>query len=122
MFDFECNNNIEDSVDFRVPSNLHKQSLFSWYKTVLEFPYFGYNWDSLYDLLCDLSWIDKKHIWICHDGLPDLLDSELQIYISVLSDAINSSRRHESHTLHVSFPVSVKISLDEMISKNQENQ
>ena len=42
----------------------------------LHFPdYFGYNFDALYDLLGDLSWLQQKEIIVCHDSLPLLEES-----------------------------------------------
>lgn len=56
----------------------------------LQFPgYFGYNWDALWDCICDFSWTTKRKIFIVHEGLPaGLSKEELEIYLEILNDAV----------------------------------
>ncbi|MDR1529711.1 MAG: barstar family protein [Burkholderiales bacterium] len=42
---------------------LNKKQLLNLFADALEFPdYFGYNWDALYDVLCDDDWIDEHGV------------------------------------------------------------
>jgi hypothetical protein len=63
-----------------------KQDLLRELNTKLQFPYFGFNWDSLYDQLRDFYWIRQKYIFILHYGLS-LPYEDYEIYLSVLRDS-----------------------------------
>lgn len=69
-----------------------------------KFPYFGYNWDALYDLLRDFHWIDQKKIVMVHDQMPDFDHASMKIYILLLRDSINDWKLGEDHILEVIFP------------------
>ena len=84
----------------------------------LQFPgYFGYNWDALWDCICDFSWTTKRKIVIVHEGLPaGLFEEELEIYLEILNDAVADWKSERSiqharewgqllHELEVIFPV-----------------
>lgn len=114
MFDFESSNIDENSVVFKVPPGLDKQALLEWYNESLNFPYFGYNWDSLNDLLNDLNWISERHVWVCHAELPRLAKTDMVTYINILFDAIVSWGSNQEHVLHFSFPLSAKPRLIEI--------
>jgi RNAse (barnase) inhibitor barstar len=76
----------------------------------LHFPtYFGFNWDALYDCLCDFHWMTEKNIIIIHDNLPILDVNELKVYLSILIDSIKcwNSGNYE-HTLGVVFSIQDK--------------
>lgn len=114
MFEFNNCDSDADDVIHHVPNVRDKMHLFTWYNRSLNFPYFGYNWDSLYDLLCDLSWLPEKHLWICHDQIPRLPANDLVKYIEILRDVANSWKGDSAHTLHIVFPLSYKSELDRM--------
>lgn len=63
-----------------------KQDLLLELNTKLQFPYFGYNWDSLYDQLRDFYWIQQIYILIIHNGLS-LPYEDYEIYLSILRDS-----------------------------------
>src|SRR2546427_3683520 len=47
------------------PGITDKTDLFNFYYRAMWFPgYFGFNWDAMYDFLCDISWIKKRRILI----------------------------------------------------------
>ena len=52
----------------------------------LHFPYFGFNWDSLYDLLRDFYWIRQKEINIVHNRLC-LSSKDYDIYMSIVNNS-----------------------------------
>lgn len=116
MFEFE-NISIQDNncAVFNIPPSLTKRGILDWYNNSMRFPYFGFNWDSLYDALCDLSWISEKHIRIIHSGLPDLSEDDLLVYIRILWDVISSWKHDETHVLHAHFPVSSEIKLNNLV-------
>ncbi len=66
---------MNDDWIVQVPPNIAGwQELFDILAQNLDFlDYFGRNWDTLYDLLCDLSWIQQRQIVMIHNDLPVLL-------------------------------------------------
>jgi RNAse (barnase) inhibitor barstar len=91
-----------------IPPNVDKrQELFRRFQVQLAFPnYFGWNWDALYDLLCDFSWIHEKYITIIHSDLPMQLEKEdARTYLEILRDAVGSWKTSKEHELVVLFPM-----------------
>lgn len=79
------------------------------YYECLAFPgYFGFNWNALFDCLCDLEWIDSRQIVIVHKDLPSIERSQLNAYLHVLVDCLRDWERDESHELVVVFPREVE--------------
>ena len=68
----------------------------------------GRNWDALFDILRDLSWIDHKRVTIVHNDLPNLPANDLRVYLDVLRDSLCDWRPGETHSLSVLFPVSAR--------------
>jgi RNAse (barnase) inhibitor barstar len=65
-----------------------RDALFDAYARALSFPdWFGRNWDALWDLLADLSWLDGRSVAIVHEGLPRLEPDALAVYVALLADA-----------------------------------
>ena len=70
----------------------------------LWFPgYFGFNWDALYDCLCDLTWVPFYKVVLVHESLPNLPENELVVYLKILHDAILNWGSDENHKLEVFF-------------------
>lgn len=71
---------------------------------LLWFPgYFGFNWNALYECLCDFHWIPEKQIALVHYNLPMLPDDELRVYLEILRDAALDWRDDERHKFYVVF-------------------
>ena len=94
----------------------------------LQFPgYFGYNWDALWDCLCDFSWTTKRKIVIVHEGLPTgLSEEELGIYLELINDAVADWKSERSiqharewgqllHELEVIFPVECRAEIERLL-------
>jgi len=71
-------------------------------------PYFGRNWDALYDCLRDFHWTHNKNIVLVHCDLPSLTTQELKIYLEILRDAARDWKSGEAHELHVLFDKSLE--------------
>lgn len=77
----------ENFYVFVNPSICSAQDLLVFFYHSLWLPgYFGFNWDALYDCLCDLSWIKPRKIIFVHETLPNLGEDDLQIYLKLLID------------------------------------
>ena len=82
-----------------------KKDLISELAIKLNFPkYFSYNWDSLYDCLRDLSWIEARSITIVHSDLPKLNDIDLKMYLEVLMYSLNEWIDDDIHDFYIFFP------------------
>jgi hypothetical protein len=104
----DCARSLDDVVA-RIPSDLpDRQILFDTLAKGLHFPtYFGYNWDALYDVLCDFSSILSRRIVMVPDELPvGLGEDNLKVYLEILRDAVKSWQLGEAHELVVVFPLS----------------
>lgn len=76
---------------------------------LLGFPgYYEFNWDALYDCLCDFHWITNKKIVLIHEQLPELPVHDLDIYLDILNDAVLSWVDDDKHQLEVWFSLSDK--------------
>ena len=80
---------LTDSNNFSVviPAICNKKELLNEYSIKLKFPYFGANWDSLWDLICDFHWIPQKHIHIYHECVTLMPIRDLKIFLKLLIDA-----------------------------------
>lgn len=73
----------------------------------LQFPsYFGFNWDALFDCLCNLAWLDADtRVVLRHEDLPALSADNTKHYLKVLRDAVDSWRGSpDRHTIEVILP------------------
>lgn len=101
-----------------VPGEIHSQEqlLKNMYE-LLQLPgYFGFNWDALHECLRDLSWIAKHKIVLIHDRLPGLPESQLKIYLEILSDAGLSWKTGEEHQLDVVFPEACRENIKKILA------
>lgn len=69
----------------------------------LQFPYFGYNWDALYDLFSDFWWIKQKNISIYHQGVRNLPLKDLYIYVKILVDICIIWKKYPEHDVYFFF-------------------
>jgi hypothetical protein len=56
-------------------------------------PWFGHNWDALYDALCDLSHLEARRVLIAHADLPLADPDERATYLDLLRDALDRRGR-----------------------------
>ena len=81
-----------------------EEALFRDLKDKLHFPhYFGFNWNSVWDCLRDMSWITERGVIIVHKELPFVDDSILKAYIKLLVDASLDWKPGEAHFLKIYF-------------------
>lgn len=94
-------------LPIHIPAGISsRQELFSAYKGLLKFPYFGNNWDSLEECLSDLTWLDCSQVVMIHHDLP--LESEIDAQ-KILLRVLSQVQSHSSdHKLRVFFPESSK--------------
>jgi hypothetical protein len=94
----------------RIPARIIRpEELFDALQKELQLPdYFGANWNALDECLGDLSWIQPRGVVILHADLPALPRNELNIYLEVLADSVESWKPGEEHTLNVVFPREVR--------------
>jgi RNAse (barnase) inhibitor barstar len=101
----------EDAFLAWIPPDIaEKQRLLRTLAMQLQFPsYFGWNWDALYDLLCDFSWIPTRRIAIIHQDVPLRFErKEGKIYLKLLADAIDGWKTDEEHELLSVFPITCR--------------
>ena len=69
-----------------VPAGIRSvDTLFSILSNALSFPYFGRNWDALYDLLRDFWWTDIFQITVVHRDIPALSTAATRLYLDILA-------------------------------------
>jgi RNAse (barnase) inhibitor barstar len=121
-FDYIENiNTIVNDENFiaEVPKGISNvDDLFSALFDILNLPgYFGFNWNALYDCLCDFHWIDQHTVIIIHEDIPALSHKDLYLYLEVLQDAVNDWKPGESHKLTVVFPKSYQDAVENIKKK-----
>lgn len=109
-----------DTLMVRIPPDIaEKHQLLRTFAEQMKFPsYFGWNWDALYDLLCDLSWIQTRHIAIIHHDLPLRFErKEVRIYLEILRDAIDSWKTDTRHEFLAVFSTAYRKSMKEILQE-----
>ncbi len=94
-------------VNARIPAGIETaEKLIDALDVNLGFPdYFGRNWDALDECIRDLNWLAPVQVVIDHDDVPLKNDLErLEIYLSILYDAVDHWERRKEHKLIVIFP------------------
>ena len=82
-----------------------KDALFACYEKCLESPYGQIqNWDILSFILSKLDWIIQKKVWIWHEQLPVLSETDIVSYIKCLDIACQSLKDNPDHELSIYFP------------------
>lgn len=111
-FSFDTNPlNLDPTSDLiaHLPSGLtDRDSLFDVLASAMAFPYFGRNWDALFDLLQDFSWLPNRRIILIHNDVPALGAESLRLYLDVLSDSVQGWKPGEDHELIVVFPTNAR--------------
>lgn len=68
----------------------NENDLYNEYYNQLHFPYFGFNWDALYDCLRDLEWIGDNNVIVTHGRVERWESSMLNTYIEIIVDTCNT--------------------------------
>ena len=82
-----------------------REQLFEYLRKQLRFPYFGGTWDALYDLLCDLSWLEEEKVVLMHKSIPLARCDQMLAYLHLLRDAVKTWRGQGTPRLVVIFPL-----------------
>lgn len=93
-----------------------KKQLLEELSYTLNFPYFGFNWNALYDLFCDFHWINQTDIYIFHYGISKMPRKDIDEYLKLVKDSCNdwnnNLRHNENHNVFFIFNESDKYLLD----------
>lgn len=82
-----------------------KEELFEAYNKQLRFPYFGYNWDALWDCLCILDWLEQENVCLLHKAIPSLPPDDMMVYLEILHDTVDiRMQRLRNRWVEVCFP------------------
>lgn len=108
------------SFYWRLPRDIRaKDDLFRAFHGSLWFPrQFGFDWDALYDCLCDFDWMTDRKIVLVHDALPRLPDPDLTVYLSILRDAVRWWRFEDPHELEVVFQESDRNRIERLLGRD----
>jgi len=76
----------------------NKIEMFEVFSKKLKFPnYFGKNFDALYDMLTDLSWLKKNELSINVQNFNNLSNNDLKLLKSTISNANNYWSKNNSN-------------------------
>jgi len=85
-------------------TNVHsKKDLFKRYNEQLKFPFFSENWDSFYDLLSDLYWIQQNRVVIIHDNIEKINKDDFLIYKEIILEAFYHNYSSQNKQVDVYF-------------------
>ena len=80
-------NSLDDAFVAVIEPVSSKADLLDELNVKLQFPpYFGFNWDSLHELLRDFYWISQKNIIIVHNGLS-LPPKDYDTYMFIVNNS-----------------------------------
>ena len=122
-----------DSFVITIPPDIKKKKvLMVSFDKNCNFPYFGFNWDALNDVLMDLEWIKEKNIILVHKDIPNLDKEQLRIYFEILLDVVERWQDYEQHNFEVYFPQKyyddvknlieeffIKVNVDEIVDEKE---
>lgn len=66
--------------------------------------YFGENWNVFLDSFGYLDWIKKPDVFIVHQDLPRLSQTELEIYLDILRVAVARLANEDTEEFHLLYP------------------
>jgi RNAse (barnase) inhibitor barstar len=90
--------------------------LFKSLSYILWFPsYFGLNWDALFDCLRDFEWMPCRKVILVHEGLPQISNADLKIYLETLRDSILDWEADDEHSLEVVFQASDQPKVEKLL-------
>jgi hypothetical protein len=111
-----------DAIVIEIPTGIKtKEELLTIYNDVLQEAgmTFGMNWDALYDVLTDMSYLEDiaTEIMVVHQDIPLINDKpELASYIEVLGDSLDYHRKKMKRRapLEVYFPASAEAEINSL--------
>lgn len=93
----------------RLQGAFAKTELLAALQTALHLPpYFGHNWDALYDCLIDLSWLHPSRITLLHERPLCLTSAEAATYMEVLRMAAVFQHKHHQRHFQAIFPAAMQ--------------
>ncbi|MDR1372829.1 MAG: barstar family protein [Dysgonamonadaceae bacterium] len=102
--DSEKINNNNSCILILKDNVISKEELFNEYYVKLKFPpYFGFNWNALWDCLSYLENVIQKEVIIYHQTFPKLEEKDLEIYLEILLDSVIQWKKYEEHNFEVYF-------------------
>jgi len=103
-----------------IPSVSSKETLLEELNNKCAFPYFGYNWDALWDLFCDFHWIEKRKIMIYHQGITELSYKDLVSYVRIIVNACKEWEECSHHYISFLFKTDEEEIIQNVISNLNE--
>ena len=102
-----------------IPPVNNKRNLLEELSNKLEFPkYFGFNWDALYDLLCDFYWIEEKNIVVFHESVKNIPNNDLSKYLNIIQATCEWWLKYNDHSVYFVFNYKEKERIKELQSKH----
>lgn len=83
-----------------VPSINKEADLFEYLPKALGYPdNCGHNWDALYDIFFDFTWIEEKTIVVVHENFSELCVADLNRYMDIVKESIEVWKDGLEHVL-----------------------
>lgn len=106
-----------------IPPVHSKRMLLEELSNNLKFPdYFGFNWDALYDLLCELYGIEEKTIVVFHESVKNLPVFDLSHYLEIIQATCDWWSKCGDHSVFFVFNYNEKEKIYELLPKSCEFQ
>lgn len=88
----------------------------------LNFPdYFRFNWDAVWDLIRDLSWISERNIVLVYSNETELEPKIQDEYFKLLIEASEDWNPGEDHSLQIVFPDSLVNKISELSNSSKKD-
>jgi len=82
--------------------------------------YCGDNWNALFDILRDLSWVPQKHIVLVHEEDILLAPDELEAYFFVLGECVEWWKNSDQHTFCAILPDALQEKYADFLQSNSD--
>ena len=79
-------------------------------------PYYGANFDALWDCLRTLETIAARRVFLVHEDLPSLPRESLETYVEIVRDAgAFWQKNRDRHVFEVWFPVAERRTIEQLL-------